>query len=123
MFGTTKVTTVILAVASIFFFADGNRFGKRGQETKQPMIVVDTVKVVSGYGSIDLNDRFESGAHNVAPSSSGSIYASIGQVLDDSTETVYYYGYVYKANERRLIIKSNGGSADTGKVAIQIILR
>lgn len=118
-----KIMAFVIVGGLGIFSGDGEIFGRRAQETREPIIVVDTVSVVAGYGSLQLSETFNMKKRNVSPSSKNSLFATVTPILTDSTGTVYYYGYSFKANENRVIVKSSGGAADTGKVAIQIILR
>jgi hypothetical protein len=117
------LATLIIAQMGMIFDHQGKPFAKRQQETAEPKIIVDTVTITAGWGNLELNSNFTKGQHNVAPSSGDNLYAVVTPVLTDSTENVYYYGYSYVESEHRLIVKSSGGTADTGKVIIQIFLK
>ena len=113
---------VIVAYGQMYD-TQGKIFGKRAQETMQPKTIIDTVSIVAGWGSIDLNDNFTQGQHNVAPTNENTIYVTITPMLTDSTKTAYYYGWWFDKTKNRIGVKSSGGTADTGKVVITAIVK
>lgn len=119
------IILIIVAIKSYgqFYDANGKLFDKRSQETMKPKVIIDTVLIVAGWGSINLNDKFTQGRHNVSPTSPKTIYGNVTPILTDSTKTVYYYGWWFDAMSNRIGIKSNGGAADTGKVTIIMYLK
>jgi hypothetical protein len=109
------------AVGSLFF-ANGKSFAARQNQAQEPKTVIDTVRIVGGYGSLSLSSKFTSGQHRVAATSAKNIYAQISRVLTDSTATHYSYSYSVADKGARLVIKSSS-TADTGKVAIVCYVR
>ncbi len=104
--------------------ADGQLFTKIPGKTRSPVVVIDTVQIIAGYGKLGLRKNFSSKReHSVAPTKPTTLYAIITPILGDTTKTVYYYGYALNRVGDTLTIKSSGGTADTGCVAIHIYLR
>ena len=114
---------LVLIAYGQMYDTDGKVFGKRSQETMIPKTIIDTVLITAGWGSIDLNDRFTEGQHNVAPTSENTIYVTITPMLTDSTKTAYYYGWWFDKTKNRIGVKSSGGAADTGKVVITAVVK
>jgi hypothetical protein len=111
-----------LCLGQEIFDHDGNPFAKAVQKTAEPKIIVDTVAMVDGWGSLTLNDNFSKGKHNVAPTEKNNIFVMVTQLLVDSTADICAYGYCMSADGRRIIIKSSD-VLDNGKVVIQAILK
>lgn len=106
-----------------FFFANGSRFAKVIRSTKEPKFVVDTVRIVAGYGTLVLNKNFNREKHSVSGTNDLNVYPTITGLLGDTTETVYAYGcYISKTGDTLKIV-SSGGSADTSKVVVQVIVK
>lgn len=105
------------------FNAKGKPFSKRQGQTQEPKIIVDTVRVVGGYGSLSLTTNFTNSQHRTAATSAGNVYAQISRLLTDSTKAVYSYSYSVADKGARLVIKSSGGSADTGKVVVTCFVK
>ncbi len=106
------------------FLASGERFAKELQKTRKPIVVIDTVRITAGYGTLTLNKSFQSkNKHSVAPTSANTLYATITPILIDTTKTPYAYGYVRSNAGDVLTIKSSGGTADTCTVVVHIYLR
>lgn len=105
-----------------FFRADGKPFAKRQNEAMEPKVIIDTVSVVSGFGTLTLQEKFGTNNHRTAPTSTNQMYATFTRILADSTEAVYSYSYVRSALDR-LTIKSSGGSADTSTVVVTLYVR
>jgi hypothetical protein len=117
-----------LLAVSVFaqspFLSNGERFDKDLQKTRKPIVVVDTVRITAGYGTLGLNKSFKSKKqHSVAPTSANTLYATITPILLDTTKTVYSYGYVRSRAGDSLTIKSSGAAADTCSVVVHIYLR
>ena len=121
------IMIVILAIpisAQRPFLANGERFAKELQKTRKPIVVIDTVRVVAGYGTLSLNKNFKSqNKHSVAPTSANTLYATITAIIVDTTKMVYSYAYVRSSMGDSLTIKSSGGTADTCTVVVHIYLR
>lgn len=109
--------------AQSFFFADGARFAKVVRSTKEPKFIVDTVSVVSGYGILVLNKNFNREKHSVSGTSNRTVFPTITGIINDTTETHYFYACVISNTGDTLTIKSSGGAADTSKVVVQIIVK
>ena len=114
---------VFVMAQTPIFFGDGGVFGKVTGKTRLPVVVIDTVAITAGYGILRLNRQIKTQIKNVIPTSKRTLYATITPILSDTTKLVYYYGYTVNNTGDTLTIKSSGGTADTGCVAIQIYLR
>ena len=110
-----------LATAQNIFESNGKPFAKVKQRYREPKIVVDTVRMVSGFGYSALNNSFTKGQHAVGASVTNVIYAVANKLLSDSSDTVFSYG-IYPKSEDTLLIKSSD-SGDTGKVQVIMILK
>lgn len=104
-------------------FGDGGVFGKISGKTRLPVIVIDTVAITAGFGTFKLNKRIKSQIKNVIPTAKQTLYATITPILRDTSKTVYFYGYAINDAGDTLMVKSSGGTADTGCVVIQIFMR
>lgn len=116
---TSLIVTAMLTYGQTY---DGNGkiFGKKSQESMEPKTIIDTVRMKSGFGSLKLNNKFIQGQHNVAPTSSKTIYVTITQLLEDSTQFVHSYSWWF--NNDRIGIKSDS-SWDSSKVQITAIVK
>jgi len=128
MFNRKLILVVLLSLfaglASAQYFTGGGKpHAKVANWTRTPKVIIDTVKIVAGVGTLELSDRFQRGLHNVAGSSGKHIYAYITKVLTDTTATPYYYGYVPADDGTGITIISNGGTADTGLVSVQLFVK
>jgi len=118
---------VLVCVSAAFgqniFNAKGKPFAKRQGQTQEPKIIIDTVRIVAGYGSLSLTTNFTAKQHRTAASSEGNVYAQISRLLTDSTAAVYSYSYSVADKGARLIVKSSGGTSDTGKVVVTCFVK
>lgn len=93
------------------FTADGKPFSKVQQKTKNPKIVIDTVQIKAGWGTMTLNEQFSESKHNVTPTSINDIRATITLIADDSASlgsaTMRTFGYTLSSNKNRLIVRSS----------------
>lgn len=105
------------------FQGNGKRFSKVAQKTREPKIIVDTVNVVAGFGTLVLNKTFTREKHSVAATDNMNIFITVTGLITDTSETVYYYGCYLSKGGDSIIVKSSGGTADTSKVVVQIILK
>ena len=92
------------------FNRNGKPFAKQAQKTQEPKIIVDTVKIIGGVGKMVLNSSFKKGQHKVSATSNNNFRATISQILSDTSNVVYYYGYYISKNGDTLIVKSNNHS-------------
>lgn len=104
-------------------FGDGGVFGAISRKTRLPIIVIDTVAITAGFGTFKLNKRIKSQIKNVIPTAKQTLYATITPILRDTSKIVYSYGYTINDAADTLMVKSSGGTADTGCVVIQIFMR
>ena len=118
---------LLVCVSSAFpqniFNAQGKPFAKRQGQTQEPKIIVDTVRIVAGYGSLSLTSTFTNRQHRTAGTSTSTVYAQISRLLTDSTKAVYSYSYAVVDKGARLVIKSSGDTADTGKVVVTCFVK
>ena len=101
----------------------GKPFAKRIKIYQRPKVIVDTVRVVAGWGQCKLNDRFQRLQHRTAATSALAAYPTVTQLLSDTSKTVYYYAVSVEDNGKRIVIKSSGGTADTGVVVLHSYVR
>lgn len=101
----------------------GKPFAKRTNKYQRPKAIVDTVKIVAGWGQCKLNSRFQRLQHRTAATSALAAYPVVTPLLSDTTKTVYYYAVSVKDNGKRIVIKSSGGTADTGVVVLHCYVR
>lgn len=118
------VSFLIATVASTqkIFDADGRPFEKVHRRTKEPKIIVDTVRMKSGYGSLSLRDRFTREGHDVTPTSASTMIVMITSEIIDTTATPSTYGWQMNATNNRLIIRSSNAN-DSLRVGILIITK
>lgn len=105
------------------FDSRGKPLRKVARSSAEPKMVMDTVSIVGGFGTLNLNTTFSKRKHNVSATEGGKILATITQIIADTSGSVYTYSYVPSTNGKSLTIKSSGGAADTGLVAVQIFIR
>lgn len=134
MWRLSSVITLVMVFSLVFaeterpmqnryFLSNGKPFAKVAGKTREPKTVIDTVNVVSGQGVLLLNKEFNRERHSVRGTSNLNIFATATGILDSVSETVYSYScYVSRLGDS-VIVKSSGGSADTSKVAVQIVLK
>ena len=111
------LSLAILAVAQDTFDSDGKPFSRVQNRYKEPKVVVDTVRFAGQYASLSLRTSFTTGNHAVSATSAASVFAMITPALDDSTKSLYYYGYSVTSDGARLIIKSSNAN-DSSKVVV-----
>lgn len=121
----TLVVIFVLALMSMahpqnLFNSNGRPLSKRAQQSKAPMVVVDTVRMSGGFGTLRLNSSFTKDRHSVSATATGRMSAHITQILSDTTDAVNYYGV--KLFTDSLIIKSSQ-TDDSGLVAVRIDIR
>jgi len=108
------------------FTADGKPFAKVQQKTKNPKIVIDTVQIRAGWGSMVLNKQFSESKHNVTPTSINDIRATITLIADDSASlgsaTMRTFGYTLSADKNRLIVRSSE-TGDTVRAVITAYIK
>ena len=103
------------------FNSRGVKIGKVFNRTREPKILVDTVRMDTGYAELLLSSSFSSGRHNVAPSTINHIWPFATQILDSIDAPRYHYGIEVTSRGRKLRIKSNS-NADSSLVAIMAII-
>lgn len=113
----------VLLFGQNIFLGSGKRFAKVAGRTKEPKIVVDTVNVVAGFGTLVLNKEFSREKHSVSATSRSDVFITATGLIVDTSKTVYYYGCYLSAKGDTVKIKSSGGSADTSKVVVQVVLK
>lgn len=109
------------AKALSIFNGDGHKIAKVFGQTRQPKIIVDTVRFAGQYVSLWLNRSFSLGRHSVNASSVDNIFVTVTQLLTDSTKTVNYYAAMPTDGGRRVLIKSSNAN-DSSKVAVIMIV-
>ena len=119
------VTIIILALMSTaypqnLFNSDGRPLKKQAQDSKEPIVVIDTVRMSGGFGTLRLSGSFSSNKHSVSATATGRMNPHVTQILSDTTDAVNYYGVRLFTDS--LIIKSSQ-TDDSGLVAIRIDIR
>lgn len=112
-----------MVAAQQTFDSRGKPLRKVARNSAEPKMVMDTVSVIAGFGTLNLNSTFSKRKHRVSATSGTKILATITQIMSDTSGTVYTYSYVPSEDGKSLTIKSSGGAADTSLVAVQIFLR
>ena len=115
------ILSASVAMAINVYHADGRKMAKVQGLTKIPRIIVDTVRLDTGYAKLELNDFFGDQRHEVAASSTDRLHAVVTPVLDSLTQTIRYYGVKPGDNGRSLEIKSSSNT-DSAKVTVIIFL-
>lgn len=101
--------------------ADGTKRSGKTARSMTPRMVIDTTRIVAGFGDVKLNDKSSYERARVKYSDDFSVFASITRILADSTKAVYSYGFV--VTNDGIKIKSSGGVADTGLVSVVLWLQ
>ena len=111
------ISIAVLVAAQDTFDSDGKPFSRVQNRFKEPKVVVDTVRFSGQYVSFPLRTSFTTGNHDVSGTSGTSVFAIVTPVLDDSTKSLYYYGYSVTSDGSRLTIKSSNAN-DSSKVVV-----
>lgn len=111
------------AASANIFTASGKPFARQKGVAQEPKVIVDTVRIVAGFGSLKLQSSFGDRHHRTAPTSADRVFGVASGLATDSTKSVYSYSVVPRSKGGRLLIKSSGGASDTGKVAITVYVR
>ncbi|MCK5128084.1 MAG: hypothetical protein KAR42_17645 [candidate division Zixibacteria bacterium] len=119
-----KLLFVSIILIGAVFFPNGNDFGKSqsGVPSRESYEVVDTIRLVSGFGSMVLNGRFTTDRHNVKPTKGYYVYPSVTQIIDDTSVTVRYYAVYISDNLDSLIVKSSNPT-DTSRVQVRVLMK
>lgn len=125
--GISLIIVILVFVGVIYaqetFFGDGKEFKKRIQQTNEPKVVIDTVRLQGERTVYKLSSSFSRQFHNVSATSGNNLWIQVTPILGDTTETVYYHGvFIYETGDS-LVIKSSGGANDSGKVSLLIYTR
>lgn len=127
MWRYSKFVLIFLVPAVVMgqgiFFGNGKKFSKVAQRTKEPKIIVDTVNVVAGFGTLLLNKTFNREKNSVSATDDMNIFITVTGLIADTSKTVYFYGCYLSKTGDTVIVKSSGGAADTSKVVVQAILK
>ncbi len=127
MWRYSKFVLILLVPMAVMgqgiFFGNGKKFSKVAQRTREPKIIVDTVNVVAGFGTLLLNKTFNREKNSVSATDNMNIFITATGLITDTSETVYYYGCYLSKTGDSIIVKSSGGTADTSKVVIQAIVK
>lgn len=101
------------------FSADGKLLGRRSQQAREPIIVVDTVRLVSGNGTLRLRSTFGNTQHAVAPTSADRISV---QLSPNGTGSPASYGWYLSSDLKTLSVVSSD-TGDVSKVTVTMIVR
>ncbi len=100
-----------LTFSGDMFDSKGKPFAKVAQQTREPKVVIDTIEIRAGWGSMEFNDLFTRKTHNVAPTSLNDLFVSITVVADDSASlagaSMRQFGYTLSKDKKRLIVRSS----------------
>jgi len=103
------------------FNARGVKIGKVFNRTREPKIMIDTVRMDTGFAELTLSSSFSGGRHNVAPSSANHIFPFVTQILDSLDAPKFTYAIFVTSSGRKLQIQSSSAN-DSSKVAIMAII-
>lgn len=109
-----------MAYPQNLFNAAGKPLKKQAQSKREPKVVLDTLRLSGGFGTLKLNGSFKNGHHSVIASTTNDMKVQVTQVLEDTTYAVNSYG-VRKYIDSVLIKSSQ--SDDSGLVEIRIDIR
>lgn len=101
------------------FSADGKLLGRRSQQAREPIIVIDTVRLSSGIGTLVLRSVFSSGLHAVKPTSADRLSV---QISPNTTGAPSSYGWSLSSDLKTLSVKSSD-TGDASKVTVTMIVR
>lgn len=118
-------TTLVLAamivavdiVAQKPMDADGRPFAKVSQQSREPIVLVERVQVIGGYGSLSLRESFVRDRHATAATAAANVHVVVTPLLPDSTGAVKSYAVAVADNGKRIIVKSSSAS-DTATVMV-----
>lgn len=108
------------AYSQDLFNAAGKPLAKQAQRTREPKIVLDTLRLSGGFGVLRLNQAFKKGKHSVVASTVNNMKVQVTQVITDTTDAVNYYGVLKYIDS--ILIKSSQ-TDDSGLVEIRIDIR
>jgi len=110
------------SLSGTVYSADGKMLARRDQKSREPIMVVDTVKLVSGSATLSLQSHFGAGQHSVVPTSTDRLSVQLSPNIGSSSGAVGAYGWFLSADRKTLTIKSSS-VADTNKVCVTMIVR
>ena len=127
MCGFSRVLLLLLLASSCVLA--GDMYDSKGrphfgvsQRSRTPVEIVDTITVYGKYASMPLSNSPSVGPHDVSATSPFTIFATITQIVTDSTETLRYYGFAIKDNGKRILIIANNAT-DTTRVVVRAIAK
>lgn len=113
-------------VAADFSNADGAPFAKRTGETREPIVVVDSVQMSGGFGTLTLNLISNRTRRTTNPSDVKNIFAYFTQRSVDTTATPARYSYTVLQNSQEQItglrVVSSQGD-DSARVDVHLIIK
>jgi len=124
---TSKILLICLLLISAvtaqkIFDSDGKPFEKVHRRTKTPKMIVDTVRIASGFGSLSLRGNFTREGHDVTPTSNNTMVVMITPEMVDTTNTPPTYGWQMNVENNRLIITSSDAN-DSLRVGVFIVAK
>ena len=113
-------------VAGDFSNADGTPFAKRTGETREPIVVVDSVQMSGGFGTLTLNLIPNRVRRTTNPSAVKNIFAYFTQRSVDTTLTPARYSYKVIRNSQEEITGLRVVSSqadDSARVDVHLIIK
>jgi hypothetical protein len=101
----------------------GNLHAKRAKRTQEPKVIVDTVRMSAGIGTMTLKKESTRKQHSTAPTASTRMYPQgITQILLDTSDAVNRYAFFINTTRDTVVIKSSQ-TDDSGLVAISLFVK
>jgi len=116
------ITGFVLALALAVYGIDvrnfaGEKHALVSGRYREPILLVDTLRLRNGVGTADLSAYFNEQQSRVVATSATSLYVVVSGVLRTELDSVYSYSAIVLGNGRSIRVKSSGAS-DSGKVVI-----
>lgn len=127
---------LILAIAFIAFLAfvsksqgqtiidkDGHPHAKRQGRTQEPKIIIDTLRMSSGVGTLPLSKTFKKNQMTTAPTDPSRIYPKgATQIMDSVTDSVHTYAFVVNRTGDTITVVSSS-SNDSSLVSVELLIK
>lgn len=106
--------------------ADGKPFGRVTGKTRQPVTIVDSVQMSSGFGTLSFNLTTDGVRKTTNPSDSSFVFAFFTQRTVDTSATPNQYSYTVLKNGQRQVsgIRVVSSDAnDSARVDVYVIVK
>lgn len=113
-------------VAGDYSNADGAPFAKREGKTREPIVVVDSVQMSGGFGTLTLNLISNRSRRTTNPSDVKNLFAYFTQRSVDTTATPARYSYTVLRDGQKQItgIRVVSSQADdSARVDVHLIIK